>query len=189
MAAARDSDDLDFGWSVAWATQAFESVATVEDYLAALRHPNVHVRWATALALGHCAEERVVAPLIAALGEDGPVTQRSWDEIVPENYYRKVAHCAAMSLRRLGPLAMPALLEALRSADDPLIRAGAASALTGALAPEAFDPLLVAVTHDTDVTVRRHALQAMASLVPALVSERQALEARNTSSAWDLVVS
>jgi hypothetical protein len=57
------------------------------------------------------------------------------------------------------------------------------------LAPEAFDPLLVAVTHDTDVTVRRHALQAMASLVPALVSERQALEARNTSSAWDLVVS
>jgi HEAT repeat protein len=175
LAAARDTDELDFGWSVAWALQRFQAVGTVDDFLAALHHPNVHVRWAAALTLGHFADARAVAPLVAALAEDGPVTRRSPREFAPENYYRKVGRCAAKSLRRLGRLALPALLSALRS-DTPLVRAGAADALTGMDEPQALDPL-TAATRDLDAAVRRHAFQAVAALLPALGPERQ-LEAR-----------
>src|SRR5258708_8380758 len=34
LAAARDTDDLDFGWSVAWALKEFQVGGTVDDFLA-----------------------------------------------------------------------------------------------------------------------------------------------------------
>lgn len=169
LTAARDTDDLDFGWSVAWALPRFQTAASVDDFLVALRHPNVHVRWAAALALGDFGDARAVAPLVAALAEDGPVTHRLPYEVVPENYHRKVRLCAATSLRQLGQLALPALLDALR-ADNPRTRAGAANALTGMDAPYAFAPL-VAATRDPDADVRRHAFQALAALIPTLSAE------------------
>jgi HEAT repeat protein len=97
---------------------------------------------------------------------------------------------AADSLARIGPAAVPALLEVLRS-PDPKRRARAARVLArmGPLAKEAA-PSLVAALHDPDPQVRIAAARALgqigpeaAAAVPALVEAM--LESETAQPAHD----
>lgn len=178
LAAAARSNDLDFGWSVAWALPRFQDAVDMEDCLAALRHPNVHVRWASALMLGRYSDARVVKALVYALGEDGPPTRRGPTEHYPENYHHKVRTCAAQSLRQIGPPAYPALTGALRDPNQ-LVRAGAANALTGATDARLLAPLRAAAS-DPNPDARRYAVLAIAGLAASLTATRDRAEARDT---------
>jgi HEAT repeat protein len=148
LEAAQTPNGVKPDWLVSSAVRMFVPVCSVEDYLVALRHPNVHVRWASALALGEFKDERMVGALVSMLAEDGPEVFR----FPQENFHRKVRSCAAHSLRELGSLAYPALVVALRD-DNRLVRAGAAEALTGATDASLFEPL-TEVTGDPDHEVR-----------------------------------
>lgn len=171
LAAARVDKGLDFGWSVAWAMGGFTSLLGAEDFIAALRHPIVHVRWSAAVALEQFADERAIGPLVAALAEDGPATLRHPKELYPTNYHEKVRLRAALALRHIGTPAMPALLIALESA-NPLVRTGAAWALTDLGNVYSFEPLVVAM-HDPDVEVRLAVSQAITSLAPVLRDDQR----------------
>lgn len=166
--ATQASDNINSGWLVYWALQRFVSVCGVDDYLVALRHPNVHVRWASARILGQFTDERVVEALVSALAEDGPPS-------IP-NYHYKVCAYAADSLRQIGSLAFPSLVTALRNT-NPLVRAGAAEALTGANDARLFEPLVEAAD-DPDPAVRNRVIAALTTLAPML-SDEQRLRARD----------
>jgi HEAT repeat protein len=69
-------------------------------------------------------------------------------------------------LSRFGPRAIPALVEALRTGDDPVIRRFAADSL-GRLGPDAHDAseaLRHAAWHDEDSAVREAAAAALGAV-------------------------
>lgn len=74
----------------------------------------------------------------------------------------------ADALARMGPDAVPGLVEALRSPDDE-VRAGAARALALMGPPDAERavPDLIAALDDSSLIVRRYAVRAIARLGPA----------------------
>jgi HEAT repeat protein len=159
-AAAKAGDnDEEFGISVTSALIEFKNVCEAGDYVAALHHCNIHVRRGAAEALGHFPDANVVAALVSTLREHSrPVPRIPYRTLMRRNDYLekyrfKVRLGAASSLRAIGAPAFPALLDALRDA-NPLVRAGAAEALTGATDPGLFAALAEAA-RDPDPAVRR----------------------------------
>jgi HEAT repeat protein len=94
---------------------------------------------------------------------------------------------AAYALTRIGPAAVPPLIEALGK-DDAGLRAGAAKAL-GGMGPAAKDavPALVAILGNQDPEVQREVIDALGSIgaeaQPKVVEALQGSEARQRSGA------
>lgn len=65
---------------------------------------------------------------------------------------------------RVGPPAVPALLEALRSSPDPVVRRSCGKALAKIGDPVATDALLYTLVHDDDIVTRSSAAGALAKM-------------------------
>jgi HEAT repeat protein len=169
--AARANDGEGFGWTVAWATVRFKPFLEADDFIAALRHPNVHVRRASANALQKFADPRAIDPLIALLAENGPPTPRSPNDQHPHDYHKMVRWCAAQALHAIGVPAVPALLSAFQSA-SPLVRESAAQALKDVTGEHVFEALLTAA-RATDTKVRLAAYEALTSLLPTARNDQR----------------
>jgi HEAT repeat protein len=139
--------------------------------------------WSNALAalaaIGPDAKDAIPTLLsILKSGRDRPQRFRERGQMVVR---------AAYALTRIGPVAIPPLIEALGT-DDPGLRAGAAKAL-GGMGPAAKDavPALVENLGIQDTEVQRETVEALGSIGaearPKVVEALQASEARQRSSA------
>ncbi|MBZ0292941.1 MAG: HEAT repeat domain-containing protein [Anaerolineae bacterium] len=155
-----ETNDKDVGWAIAWAISAFTAVCTVDDYLKALTHANVHVRWSAAANISHFNEPRTVDPLLMLFHE--PDVPEQLFNPYADNYHAKVRHCAAMSLRKLMNFAFDHIVMKL---DDPspLVRQAVADAFIETTDSRAVEPLLH-LLDDSSAVVRKCALEALRTL-------------------------
>ena len=135
--------DPDRRW---WAARALAVVGTPaarELLIATLDDDDRDVRACAAHGLGELPAEEAIAGLVRLLADVSPL----------------VCRVAADSLARIGPPAVPALIEALQ-AETVLTRAGAARALSFIQSPEAI-PALFAALDDPSAIVTHYAQEAL----------------------------
>lgn len=135
--------DLDRRWWAARALAAVGTSAAREMLVAALGDPDPDLRACAAQGLGELRAEEAVAGLTHCLGDPSAFVSR----------------IAADSLARIGPPAVPALIDALREG-EVLARAGAARALSIIQAQESV-PALCAALDDPSAIVTHYAEEAL----------------------------
>ena len=175
MQLANETDDHNIGWGIAWAIKDFTQVRSVDDYLLALKHKNIHVRWSAALNISAFNDPIAIKPLIDMFYEpDGARPPATPTNAYPEDYHDKVRHCAALSLRKLRHFALHDILE---KANDPNanVRESVANALIEITNPEAVE-VLSKFLNDPAVGVRRRALEALESLVETQLDNEELLD-------------
>jgi HEAT repeat protein len=106
--------------------------------------------------------------IVAAAAELGAPAVPYLRKLALRDENRHVQHRAREALQKMGAAAVPALIEPLAD-DDAEVRIEAAYALIHLAgdAQAALDPLIAALQHDTDPTVRRYAAMALGRLGPA----------------------
>ncbi len=137
------SEDRDQRW---WAVRALAAVGTeaaIADLIGALGDPDPDVRACAVVGLAELRPEGAVEPLVARLAD-------------PSAY---VARLAADALARFGPVAVPALVAALKEGDTAT-RAGAARALSAIQPEEAVEALCEALD-DPSAIVTYYAEEAL----------------------------
>lgn len=148
---------------IATAASRGDPVAVAE-VVAALHGEPLVAREAAARTLGEIGGDTAIAALVGALGAEHDVLART------------ITH----SLVRIGPAAVPALIEAL-SAPDAFVRWHAARALADIGDQRAIDPLLHAL-EDPDATVRWEAARGIVRTgKPAVIALLRVLETRPLS--------
>ena len=137
------SEERDRRW---WAARALAAVGTKEAVpllIQVLSDPDPDVRACAVVGLAGLRPEEAVGPLVVRLSD-------------PSAY---VARLAADGLARFGPVAVPALIAALREG-DAAARAGAARALSAIQPEEAVEALCEALD-DPSVAVSFYAEEAL----------------------------
>jgi HEAT repeat protein len=143
--------DLDRRW---WAARALAAVGTQAargSLVAALKDPALDVRVCAAQGLGELRAEEAVAELVRCLDDPSALVSR----------------IAADSLARIGPPAVPALIETLKQGKTPA-RAGAARALS-IIQPQEAIPALCAALDDPSAVVTHYAQEALEKMEVGLV--------------------
>jgi HEAT repeat protein len=155
----------------ALASISAEPDETVRLLLVMLKHSDPKIRIGSAFGLGKMGEKSQAA--IPALIEQLAAEDMTLQPAVCI-FSMRPNHAAAVALVGIGPMSIPALIEALR-ADQPRVRRHAADALWyfGTEAKPAVEPLFERL-HDPDVEVRCKAIHALGWIAPEaekLVSE------------------
>jgi HEAT repeat protein len=143
--------DPDRRW---WAVRALAAVGTRaarELLVAALEDPDADVRACAAQGLGELRAEEAVAELVRRLDDPSALVSR----------------VAADGLARIGPPAVPALIETLQGGET-LARAGAARALS-VIQPQEAIPALYAALDDPSAVVTHYAQEALEKMDVGLV--------------------
>ena len=143
------------------------------------------VQEAASSVLSVIADERVLAPLIGALGNSDWIVRmhaakalgrirdaRAIDPLIPllQDRVKAVREEASMALAEIGDAALPSLLEALRHTDW-LVRLHAVEALGKSRSRDAVEPLLWALFNDQDQAVREDVVRALGQLADGRATE------------------
>lgn len=143
-----------------------------------LSDPQLEVQEAASSILASIADDRVLAPLIASLGNRDWIVRMhaakalgrigdsgSVGPLIPllQDKVKAVREEAAKTLAAIGTAAIPALLEALSHAEW-LVRLHAVEALGKMRRPEAVEPLLSVLFNDPDTAIREDTVRALGSI-------------------------
>lgn len=143
-----------------------------------LMEPDLSVQESASAILSAIADERVLAPLIAALRSGDWIVRmhaakalgrvRNADAIEPllpllQDKVKAVREEAAAALAAIGDAAISSLLKALQH-DDWLVRLHAVESLGKTRAKRAVDPLLSVLFNDRDSAVREDAVRALGEI-------------------------
>jgi HEAT repeat protein len=143
-----------------------------------LSDPQPEVQEAASSVLASIGDERVLAPLIAALANQdwivrmhaakalGRIKQASAIEpLIPllQDKVKAVREEATVALAAIGDEALPSLLEALKNSDW-LVRLHAVEALGKMRATSAVEPLLSALFNDHDHAIREDVVRALGQI-------------------------
>ncbi|HEU4683701.1 MAG TPA: HEAT repeat domain-containing protein [Nitrospira sp.] len=143
-----------------------------------LSAPQLEVQEAASAILASIADERVLAPLTASLGNKDWIVRmhaaqalgriKSPDSVEPllpllQDKVKAVREEAAMALAAIGDAAVPSLISALAHADW-LVRLHAVEALGRMRSPASVDPLLSVLFNDRDTAVREDVVRALGQI-------------------------
>ena len=179
--ASRRPSDNGFGWTVAWAMGNFVDKCATTDFIEALNHKNIHVRWSAALNLQKIKDPLAIDALERALSE--PANEEPLHKLagktsdgrriykIEDDYHEKVRQCAAKALGELGESGLEVLSNALKS-DNPMICEAAAFGLRAIQDSEFFD-FLVEPLHSSNPKVRVDAIEAMRNILDVLPEEKK----------------
>jgi HEAT repeat protein len=161
-----------------WVTVVFRRMgsAGVDQLLEALQDSNSNVAYFAATALAEVGEERVVKPLIRAMGSSSwPVRNAASTSLSllgdlaiehlvnsTEDEHEDVAFWVGKTLKRIGRGALPEVVRLLKKGSDEQ-RYYAAKALGGLRDPQAVEPLIEALT-DGHEWVRLYAAIALGEI-------------------------
>lgn len=140
-----------------------------------LSDPQLGVQEAASSVLASIADERVLAPLIAALGNQDWIVRMhatkalgriknpsAIEPLIPllQDKVKAVREEATVALAAIGNAALPSLLEALKH-PEWLVRLHAVEALGKMRSPAAVEPLLSALFNDHDQAIREDVVRAL----------------------------
>jgi HEAT repeat protein len=150
-----------------------------------LSDPQLGVQEAASAVLASIADERVLAPLIASLGNRDWIVRMhaakalgrikdlgSIEPLIPllQDKVKAVREETTAALAAIGEAAIPSLLAAL-SHPEWLVRLHAVEAVGKMRAPAAVDPLLSVLFNDHDTAVREDAVRALGQIGDARALE------------------
>ena len=143
-----------------------------------LSDPQLGVQEAASAVLALIADDRVLAPLIASLGNRDWIVRMhaakalgriklpsSIEPLIPllQDKVKAVREETTTALAAIGAAAIPSLLAAL-SHPEWLVRLHAVEALGKMRSPAAVDPLLFVLFNDTDSAIREDAIRALGEI-------------------------
>jgi HEAT repeat protein len=150
-----------------------------------LSDPQPDVQEAASSVLALIADDRVLAPLIASLGNQDWIVRmhaakalgrikdaRAIDPLIPllQDKVKAVREEVTIALAAMGEAALPSLLEALKHSEW-LVRLHAVEALGKSRSADAVEPLLWALFNDHDQAVREDAVRALGDLADGRAME------------------
>ena len=150
-----------------------------------LSDPQPGVQEAASSVLAVIADERVLAPLITALGNQDWIVRmhaakalgrikdaRAIEPLIPllQDKVKAVREEVSIALAAIGDAALPSLLDALKH-PEWLVRLHAVEALAKSRSPDAVEPLLWALFNDHDQAVREDVVRALGDLGDARAME------------------
>lgn len=150
-----------------------------------LSDPQPDVQEAASSVLALIADDRVVAPLIAALGSQDWIVRmhaakalgrikdaRAIEPLIPllQDKVKAVREEVAIALAAIGEPALPSLLDALKH-PEWLVRLHAVEALGKSRSADAVEPLLWALFNDHDQAVREDIVRALGDLADGRAME------------------
>ena len=143
-----------------------------------LSDPQPDVQEAASSVLALIGDERVLLPLIEALGNRDWIVRmhaakalgrikhaRAIEPLIPllQDKVKAVREEATIALAEIGDAALPSLLDALRH-PEWLVRLHAVEALGKSRSPEAVEPLLWVLFNDQDQAIREDTVRALGQL-------------------------
>lgn len=150
-----------------------------------LSDPQPGVQEAASSVLAVIADERVLTPLITALGNQDWIVRmhaakalgrikdaRAIEPLIPllQDKVKAVREEVSIALAAIGEAALPSLLEALKH-PEWLVRLHAVEALAKSRSADAVEPLLWALFNDHDQAVREDVVRALGDLGDARATE------------------
>lgn len=150
-----------------------------------LSDPQPGVQEAASSVLAVIADERVLTPLITALGNQDWIVRmhaakalgrikdaRAIEPLIPllQDKVKAVREEVSIALAAIGDAALPSLLEALKH-PEWLVRLHAVEALAKSRSADAVEPLLWALFNDHDQAVREDVVRALGDLGDARATE------------------